>query len=398
MLRSEHSIVAFENGLAVPDRLTRQRHSHYAKHAERMLAVYRSGIGTTRRELHQSIRNLLSAEPDCDHRRIAAFCKLLDDRAEFEKDRRGRAAALRLRIFSSAAKYHPLVSRPQHLLERAEHEVKHLLAAEVGMPWPQIDAALYADVIDFQPLKKFDGYADGPALLAGYNVAQLQACLYRAESMAVTASRDFKTILRYVKLARLLHEIHRLGPEQYRIDLAGPTAVLASSRRYGVSFARFVPALLACEGWTMRVSIRTPWGNTARLVCDSNDGLCSPMLPPDEFDSSIEEDFALAFGPEHDGWRLIREGVILHEGQTTFVPDFVFRHSDGREALMEIVGFWTPEYLDKKRQTLRRFQRHKVLLAVAQRFLRKAEALPEGVIGYDKAIPVESVVAMLEQR
>jgi hypothetical protein len=398
VLRAEHAFVVYEGGRAFPDRLTRQRHAHYVEHAERMLAVYRSGIGTTRRELHQSVQNLLAAEPDCDHRRIAAFCKLLDDQAEFEKDRRGRAAELRLRIFSSAAKYHPLVSRPQHLLERAEHEVKNLLATEVGMPWPRIDAALYADVIDFQPLKKFDGYADGPALLARYNVAQLQACLYRAESMSVTASRDFKTILRYAKLARLLHEIRRLGPEQYRIDLAGPTAILSSTRRYGVSFARFLPALLACEGWTMRAVVRTPWGNTARLVCNPDDGLCSHMPPPEEFDSIVEENFATAFGAERDGWRLIREGTILHEGQTTFVPDFVFRHADGREAFMEIVGFWTPQYLEKKRQTLRRFQRYKVLLAVAKQFLRKEEALPEGVIGYAKAISVESVLGMLEQR
>jgi hypothetical protein len=363
-----------------------------------MLAVYRSGIGTTRRALHQSIQNLLSAEPDCDRRRIAAFCKLLDDRAEFERDGRGRAAELRLRVFSFAAKYHPLVSRSQHLLERAEHQVKNRLASELGMPWPRIDAALYGDVIDCQPLKNFDGYPDGRALLARYNVAQLQACLYRAESMSIRATRDFKTILRYAKLARLLHEIYRLGPERYRIDLAGPTSVLNSSRRYGMSFARFIPALLACEGWTMKAVIRTPWGNTARLTCEPGDGLSSHLPPPEEFDSRVEEHFATSFGAERAGWRLIREGAILHEGQTTFVPDFEFRHADGREAFMEIVGFWTPQYLEKKRQTLLRFQRHRVLLAVARQFLRKPEALPDGVISYARSIPVESVLEMLARR
>jgi predicted nuclease of restriction endonuclease-like RecB superfamily len=398
MLRSEHSIVAFENGRAAPDRLRRGRHAQYALYAERMLAVYRSGIGSTRRELHQSIQNLLDAEPDCDRRRIAAFCKLLDDRAEFEKDGRGRAADLRLRVFAIAAKYHPLVSRPRQILERAEHEVKNRVAAEIGMPWSQIDAALYADLIDFQRLKKFDGYCDGAALLARYNVAQLQACLYRAESMSVTASRDFKMILRYAKLARLLHEIRRLAPELYRIDLAGPATVLGSTRRYGISFARFIPALLAFRGWTMNAVVRTPWGTTARLTCEPGDGLGSHMPAPDEFDSSIEEKFANAFGAERGGWRLIREGVILHEGQTTFVPDFVFRNADGREAFMEIVGFWTPEYLEKKRQTLRLFQRHRILLAVAKQFLRKDQALPRGVIGYGRAVGVEPVLRMLETR
>lgn len=38
----------------------------------------------------------------------------------------------------------------------------------------------------------------------------------------------------------------------------------------------------------------------------------------------------------------------MARGAALFLPDFTFRHSDGREALVEIVGFWTPEYLDEK--------------------------------------------------
>ncbi len=36
-------------------------------------------------------------------------------------------------------------------------------------------------------------YPDAAALLRRYNVAQLQAALYRAERLVVTASEDFKT-------------------------------------------------------------------------------------------------------------------------------------------------------------------------------------------------------------
>lgn len=397
MLRSEHAIIEFTDGRAVPDRLTRGRHAHYLDYAERMLAVYRSGAGSTRRDLHRSIQNLLAAEPDCDRRRIAAFCKLLDDRATFDRDARGKAAALRLRVFSLAAKHHPLVTEPTRVFERAEHEVKNQIAAEIGMPWPQLAAALYADVIDAQPLKQFEGYADGPALLARYNVAQLQACLYRAEAMSLTASRDFKTIIRYAKLARLLHTIRRTGPETYRIELDGPASVLGAGRRYGVNFARFLPALLACDGWAMRATVGTPWGGTATLDCSSTDGWTSHFPSPEEFDSSVEETFAIAFGLEREGWRLTREGAILHEGQVTFVPDFMFRHADGREAFLEIVGFWTPQYLEKKRETLRRFRGHRILLAVAETTLRGKQGAADGVIAYRKRIDPDEVSRALAQ-
>jgi predicted nuclease of restriction endonuclease-like RecB superfamily len=395
MLRSEHSIVAYQSGRAIPDRLTRSRHGHYLIHAQQMLDAYRAGIGHTRRELHRAVEAIIAQEPDCDTRRIAAFCKLLDERAKFDKDSRGRAAELRLRVFTLSAKYHPLVTQPQRVFERAEHEVKALIAKEIGRPWPDIADALYADVIDFQTMRVFQGYGDAEALLARYNVAQLQASLYRAESMSVTATGDFKTILRYAKLARLLHEIRRLEPDQYRFDFSGPATVLHQSRRYGVNFARFIPALLACRGWTMHASLRTPWGTRARLTVSSDDGLKSQLPAPDEFDSSVEETFATSFGAEREGWRLHREAAVLHQGQVTFVPDFVLRHVDGREAFLEIVGFWTPEYLEAKRQTLRRFRERRIVLAVAQRILRGKDESPQGVIVYRNKIDPEEVVRAL---
>lgn len=396
MLRAEHSIVVYTNGRACPDRLTRARHGHYLNYAGRMLAVYQSGTGLTRRELHHSIENILAAEPDCERRRIAAFCKLLDECAEFERDPRGAAAALRLRVFASAAKCHPLVSQPDRMFFQREMDVKRRIAAELGRPWDEISSALYADVIAYQRLRKFHGYPSAEALLSGYNVRQLQACLYRAESLSVTAGRDFKTILRCAKLCRLLHEIRRLAPGRYRIDLSGPVSVLEQTRRYGVNLARFVPALLACRDWSMRAVIRTRRGARVRMQLSDADRLCTRRPPPQEFDSSVEEAFAKAFGDERAGWRLCREGAVLHEGQTTFVPDFVFRRADGCEVFLEIVGFWTPRYLQKKREMLFRFRRHRIVLAVAERNARVAADSRDDLVVYRKAIDPDQIVRVLD--
>lgn len=394
MLRLEHSIVAYTDGRAEPDRLTRWRHQQYVEYARRMLAVYRSGAGLTRRELHQSIHNILTDEPDCDRRRIAAFCKLLDDRGEFEKDCRGAAAKLRLRVFAPAARLHPLVERADSKFVNGEAEAKRRIAAEIGRPWDEISTALYADVIAFHPLRQFHGYPSAEALLSRYNVAQLQACLYRAESVSIDASDDFKTILRQVRLCRLLHEVRRVDAARCRIDLSGPASVLEQTRRYGVSFARFVPALLRCRGWEMHATVRTPWRTRARLEVSHAEGLASDLAPPEEFDSTIEERFASDFGSEREGWRLEREGVILHDGQATFIPDFVLRHADGREVLLEIVGFWTEQYLENKRRVLQRFrQRHRIVLAVARSIARTAAAAPD-VIVYHRKIDPEQVVAI----
>jgi uncharacterized protein len=418
VLTAAQSIVRYDRGVAIPDRLTRVAHRQYLAYAERMLAVYASGVGRSRRELHQSVGAILAGEPDCDARRVAALCKLLDDAGEFDADRRGEAAALRLRVFSAAAPHHPLVREPEQVFERGEREVKGRIAAELGRPWDEIDAALYADVLDRQRLRRFAGYTSPSALLSRYNVAQVQACLYRAERMVVAARSDFRAILRHVKLARLLHDIRRLGDakcgdgdggdarSRYSIELTGPASVLRETRRYGVAFARFAAGLLACRDWEMEAIVRGPYGKRAKLALSSRDGLSSHLPPPAEFDSGVEAAFARDFGEVRDGWRLVREGVILDDGQAVFVPDFVFRRdgtADGRagaspgdEVLLEIAGFWTPEYWRRKRETLRRFRRRHMLVAVPKRSLGRGADIPPDWIVYGTKLSPAVVIEALK--
>jgi len=431
MLTSEQSIVEYRAGRVIPDRLTQNTHRHYVGYAERMLSVYRNGVGRQRRWLHRQIEALFADEPDCPIRRIEAFCKLLDDQSTFQADSDGKAAKLRLEVFSQAARLHPLVQAPDRLFEHEEQKAKAQLAEELGTSWDEIEQALYADVMAYQQLEQFSGYADAAAFLSRYNVAQLQACLYRAESMTVTATRDLKTIIRYAKLARLLHDIVRLSPSEvarasrpcsprgdipttgcrpaagsqgrdalatcgYRITFSGPASVLRETRRYGVNFARFLPALLACKGWSLEAVVQTPWKTRAKLAISEADRFTSHLPPPDEFDSTIEESLANKFGPTRDGWQLIREGDILHEHQKTFIPDFTFRHEDGTEVLLEIVGFWTPEYLANRRETLHRFRRHKILLAVPESSLREGAAITDNILVYKTTLKLPPLLAALE--
>src|SRR5690606_5747195 len=52
-------------------------------------------------------------------------------------------------------------------------------------------------------------------------------------------------------------------------------------------------------------------------------------------------------------WSLHREEALVPLGDSVILPDFTLRHRDGREALVELVGFWTPEYLEEKLRKIR---------------------------------------------
>ena len=397
MLTRELAIAEYNSGQIKPDRLTRRTHGQYLQLADSMLSVYRNGLGRTRQQLRATIHNLFENELDCPTRRMDAFCKLLDEKATYDKDKRGNATALRQKVFRIAAAQHPLVESSDQLFESSESKVKQQIATEIGKSWPQIERELFADVIQFHRLKEFEGYGSAGELLARYNVAQSQAVLYDAVSMVVWAKDDFKSILRYAKLARLMHTIERKSDESYQITFDGPASVLNQSRRYGVAFAKFLPALLSCRDWKMKAIIKHRRSNwNSRFTLSPADGLTSNVQPADLFDSKLEENFALKWGDEpRNGWKLIREGEILFQNQKVFVPDFLFVHQDGRRALLEVVGFWTPEYLEQKKKTLTMFSQHQIILAVADSVDWSDRQNFELLFRYKTAIKISDVLKFL---
>ena len=149
----------------------------------------------------------------------------------------------------------------------------------------------------------------------------------------------------------------------------------------------------------MEATLRaTPYRPRIRFRLDDACGLVSNVNASSDFDSSVEESFSIEWG-EHarEGWRLERETEILHRGQTAFFPDFVFVHEDGTRAMLEIIGFWTPQYLSYKAQLLKLFSDQPVLLAIAQLLKEKVPVICEHpAIYYKNKIKLEAVLAMLE--
>jgi len=401
VLTKQQSIATIDHqrGLIIPDRLSQRTHAVYESLAERMLEVYRTGCGRRRRELHEDVRKVLEEDPVCPLRRMDAFCKLLDDQSVYASAERRSAAALRKAVFSEAAQFHPLVERMDSLFESSAEEVRRRICQRLQRDWQDICDSLFADVIEFHRLESFPGYPGPRELLSRYNVAQMQAALYSAICVTVRVGSDFKRILRAARLARLMHTITMPENGSWQIELTGPASVLRETRRYGVNFARFLPTLICCSNWTMEALMETRGLRNLRLQLSSEDGLRSHLPADVEFDSAVEADFAAKWGDEpREGWRLKREAEILHAGQKTFIPDFVLEHTSGRRVLLEIVGFWTPEYLERRVTTLEIFRNVPILLAVQEAHLsRIAEAAhARQLIAFRRTLQVQQVLEGLQ--
>ncbi len=398
MLTRALGISRVEQGQVSPDRLVRNRDAAYVPLAASMLDIYLQGIGLTREALHLRVEraacNILDAPP----RRLAAFCKLLDDRSHFDVDRRGDAAKLRRFVFQFASKFHPLGVQADRLGGHSTLEVRKRLERVLQLSWDEIARRMYRDLPQNQRLLSFETFAAPADLLARYNVAQAQVALFDAIDMRIHASRDFKSILKYVKFAHLMHRVIAVE-DGYLIAIDGPVSLLHKTRRYGVAMAKFLPGLLSCRNWSAVATIRKPGFGPLLWRLSSQSGLTSHVNRPSDFDSSLEEElFSAWHRSDTQGWRLERESIVLEQGQVIFVPDFVAVSPSGKRVLIELVGFWTPEYLAHKRAQLERFSTTPILIVLPERAQFSLPQLPaQSWFVYKSKIHVPALIARVTQ-
>jgi predicted nuclease of restriction endonuclease-like RecB superfamily len=123
------------------------------------------------------------------------------------------------------------------------------------------------------------------------------------------------------------------------------------------------------------------------------------------FDSRLEADFAAEFeakfGETRGRWRLTREDEVVLLGDTVMIPDFALTHKqDGRRALVELVGFWHPEYLRRKVAKVRAAQRRDLILVVYEGVnlaKEKLQDVPGEVLYFQNKPVLKQVMAAVER-
>lgn len=357
-------------------------------HLARAIAVYRRMIGERLGRVRDAARaELEGLRPD----RVEAVVELLDEVAEYEWPRSAAQAERRVKVFEAAGRQHPVL----------DAKAARALVATVCDPPPtrhdQVVALLYADYPEFHRLIAFPADYSAEDLRADYELAQAQALLYSAIRVVVEARADFKHIIQYARLSHLLHRIQRLPGGGYRLVFDGPNSVLRHTHAYGVAFAKFLAALVQVRDWRIAAEIvlRKGW-RPVTFTLSSADGLRSRLPAPALFDSALEETFARKFGAARHGWRLTREAVILEAGEALLVPDFVFTHEDGTEVALEIVGYWTPEYLREKLRKLAKVTAPNLIVAVRKALALQPGKLPGTVLPFSSGILLRDLMPRLE--
>lgn len=296
-------------------------------------------------------------------------------------------ALLRERVFSTAASGIASRESKRGKLESVAKELSAVLEKEVSIE--AIEYGLYADLVENRILTGFET-PSAEQLLERYNLAQAQGVLYRAFDLKLSMYRnsqaEYKQLFKYLKLFGLMHYIEGDAEIGFTVTVDGPSSLFKPSTRYGLAMAKLLPALLLVSKWTLEATLRPKrdYGEQlelAKFSLDAACGLVSHYKKGELFDSVLEEQFADKFEKGGGEWTLEREVDLLPlPGGGLMIPDFRLVHPDGRSYLLEIVGYWRPDYLRKKFSQIRNSGRDDLVVAVSERLnLEGAGVKLEGV-------------------
>lgn len=370
-----------------------------------LINYFQSAVGKTQGVLERQLTDFEGDSTDYRVKRGLAYI-LKSSFCTFEVVSPLEPQMLRERVFSLAAKSISSRESTQVTLSKIADELTQELEREVLTE--QVCNGLYADLSENKILIVFDA-PTAPDLLNRYNLSQVQGVFYKASQLVLNAHRnvpgEYKLLFRYLKLFQLMAYIEGDADHGFTITIDGPTSLFNPSTRYGLAIAKLIPALLHVTKWSLSSILQTrdaytnTW-KTGRFTLNSECGLVSHYPPGKPYDSMLEASFADKWDALKSGWALEREVDLIPIPGSVMIPDFRLVHPDGRTFLLEIVGYWRPEYLQKKFSQVRRAGRDDLILAISERLnLEKAGVklndVPAKIVWFkDKLLP-KAVLAVM---
>jgi predicted nuclease of restriction endonuclease-like RecB superfamily len=252
--------------------------------------------------------------------------------------------------------------------------------------------AMWSDLDDNLIIDHFDAI-DPQTLVGWYNLSLMQTLLFNCTKLDfyISGGLNWKRVLRTVKRLGLMYHLQQPQQQQENriiCSLEGPLSLFKLTDRYGTLLAKLLPSIIfSSDKKVQSSSNRGEWHLDAWIVRKTMEGRkiyefkiskdeipelmtdpyssfpsssitekevegSSPYNDNYNFDSTVEEKFAKRFEQSETGWRLTREPdpLVLSNGGA-FIPDFMFEKYD-KKIYLEIVGFWTKEYLERKLQKL----------------------------------------------
>ena len=361
--------------------------------ANSLIKAYENHVGEKKSVLKAFAGQL--EDEGYEYRFVRGLAHLLDRKSTFKCNDQINPVELRRKIFQATGKLGLATN------EERRKRIVETVASEMKVTPQTVDEFLYADLDSELVLEEFDPPTPDE-LLKEYNLSLTQTLLFDSTELRFTASGNWQRIFYAVKRLGLIYEVYKDGKFWVKID--GPASLFKLTRRYGTATAKLLPTIIANPEWTVEAKIL--WRYTNEICSFKLESwkhrtiLKSPQQPTASYDSVVEQDFAEQFQGLRTGWQLKREPEPVPAGKQVIIPDFSLE-KEGIKVYIEIVGFWTLEYLLRKIDKLKKVSAN-MLVAVnenlaCEKLADLEKTAPINIIYYHDKIPLAPVLRYLEK-
>jgi hypothetical protein len=362
--------------------------------ANSLIRVYQNHLGEKKSAVREVIDEI--EEKGCDYRFVRGLSLILDRRSRFKCNDKINAIDLRRKIYHTTGK----LGLPTTQEQRAR--IIESVASELKIAPEAVEESSYGDLETELILEEFE--PPSPLeLLQDYNLSLTQTLLFDSTEVTFTSSTGWQKIFYTTKKLGLIYDAFQDGGIWVKVD--GPASLFKLTRRYGTSIAKLLPVIITSPEWTVEAKILWKYTNE---VCDFKMEsskhqalLRKPKVLTVSFDSIVEEDFATHFQALATGWLLRREPEPVLAGKHVIIPDFSLE-KEGIKVYIEIVGFWTIEYLLRKIEKLKQVDVDMLVLVNENLACEKLGRLEKrarlGIIYYRDKIQLAPIIHHLELR
>jgi predicted nuclease of restriction endonuclease-like RecB superfamily len=366
--------------------------------AQLLIQTYLDHLDKRKYDLNEAVSGL--EDLGYDYRYIRGLSVLLDRKCVFESKTTVDPLKIRKHVFKITHKC-GFPTTPE-----MRQSILHRSASELGLSIETLENTLYSDLEDELILKTVESITP-EALLRWYNLSLIQTLLLSSTELIFTVTGNWQRIFRQIKWFGLIYTIQKREKE-YEVRVDGPTSLFKLNRRYGTRLAKLLSYILQSQNWHVKAQILHRRGDRRllNLELDSQkqgrffQTLAIPAEKKAIYDSLIEQEFAKHFNLLDTGWILTREPNPIPVGRHVLIPDFLFE-KDNLTVYLEVVGFWTPQYLQDKIKKLKLVDSIDLLVVVDKKLAcHKLEKLREKfpILYYHKKIPLKPILSYLREK
>ncbi len=357
----------------------------YRELAEKVLNIYR--VGKKRKEIEDKVSDL---ETHDNFKFVRGLSKLLDDKCVFEQKSPIQPWKLREKAFEKG--FVTTEKERNNIIKKLSKEF-HILPEEV-------EKNLWSDREEEQVLVDVPKI-DSETLLREYNLSLTQTLLFDATDLEFNVSDNYQEIFGLIKYLGLMYNVD----EDLSINVTGPASLFKKTRKYGTTMAKLVPSIIKADDWSISAQIETKVNKEKRIYKFEVDSKSKNLFPNktvvELFDSEVEREFAARIKSLMEEWNISREPTILRSGEYVMIPDFSFKRNKN-EFYIEIIGFWTPGYIEKKLEKIKKLESDKPIILLVNKELNCTKndfknKKVEEVIFYDDDIPIKPIVKRLKK-